>query len=119
MKMVYKRKDADFEDRFSYIRIYDCTGENKKLPSSVTVDFDLVEGGNTLDLLLYNFFLEYSGYGPCEDVATFIRIEKTDLMSLMRCGRYALDASLKRLIANESLFVLKEVGKSNAYCVRT
>jgi hypothetical protein len=44
MKMVYKRKDADFEDRFSYIRIYDCTGENKKLPSSVTVDFDLVEG---------------------------------------------------------------------------
>ena len=119
MKMVYKRKDADFEDRFPHIRMYNCTGENKKLPSSVTVDFDLVEGQNTLDLLLYNFFLEYSGYEPFSDVAQFIRIEKADLMSLLRCGRCAFDASLKRLIANESLFVLKEVGKVNAYCVRT
>lgn len=114
-KAIFKINDPDLKDYFSEIRI----NEYKKLPSSIVLNFDFLAGSNTLDMVLYNIFLDKSGYDIDDAIDVFYRIKREDLISLVKCGREALDASISRLIKDGWLFVLKEVGKPNAYYART
>lgn len=122
MKMVYNVYEAGFEEMFPNFHLVDSTNEKSLIPLSFEFNADFLIEMGTLDSLIYSFFLQVSGfYPPINGVEEerFFRIYKTTLAEIMHCGMSSLDASLKRLVDNEWLFVLKEVGKANAYCART
>lgn len=122
MKMVYNVYEAGFEEKFPNFHVVDSTNDKRLIPSSFNFYYDFLIEMGTLDSLIYSFFLQVSGfYPPVNGVEEerFFRIYKTTLAEIMHCGMSSLDASLKRLVDNEWLFVVREYGKANAYCART
>lgn len=122
MKNVFRFGDDEFIRLFDEtIVIKDCN-EEKAMPTSFRVDFDLpfhnIIGGSTLEMLLYNFFLEVSGFDMVNGKDVFFRIDNMTMQTYFRCGRFALVSAINKLVADDLLYVLKEVGKANAYYVR-
>lgn len=125
MRTDYFINSEDFIETFPKFEIKDCTGMGSRLPMEWEIDRGIADDMNTLDMVLYNFFIDNTGICPedksdihSEEVATFIRIDASDLAYLMNCGRTALKASIDRLKGQELLWVLHEVGKANAYLAR-
>lgn len=125
MRTDYFINSEDFIQTFPKFEIKDCTCNGSRLPMEWGIDRGNADGMNTLDMVLYNFFINNTGICPedisdihSEEVATFIRIYTSDLAFLMNCGKSALEASIGRLKGQELLWVLHEVGKANAYLAR-
>ena len=125
MRTDYFINTIEFTETFPKFEINDCTVEGSRLPMKWNIERGSADGMNTLDMVLYNFFIENTGICPknihdinSDEVATFIRIEASELAWLMNCGKDALRASIERLKGQELLWVLHEVGKANAYLAR-
>ena len=119
MKSFYNINDPEFEEIFHGYSIKDLSVQGRKLPFKWQVNRDMADGMNTLDMVLYNLFLEQTGFFFPSFKPVFLRIDRDDLMYLMNCGAYSLSASIKRLQEKKCLVVLQEVGKENAYLART
>lgn len=121
MKNIFRVGDNEVNYLFENLVIKD-SNEEKAMPTSFRVDFDLpfhnVIGGSTLEMLLYNFFLEVSGFDMTNGKDVFFRIDNMTMQTYFRCGRFALVSAINKLVADDLLYVLKEVGKANAYYVR-
>lgn len=117
MKTIYNINEA--KESFDCFVINDCNDE-KAMPSSFNIDFDLPDilGSSTLEMVLYNFFIQVSGFNVFTGEDRFFRIDNMTLQTYFRCGRCALDTAIKNLMRYDLLCVLKERGKSNAYYVR-
>jgi hypothetical protein len=125
MRTDYFINTVEFTETFPKFEIKDCTVEGGRLPMMWKIDRSIADDMNTLDMMFYNFLLDNTGIVPkdksdvdSDEVATFIRIEASELAWLMNCGKDALRASIDRLKGQELLWVLHEVGKANAYLAR-
>lgn len=121
MKNIFRVGNNELNSLFENLVIIDSNAEGA-MPTSFRVDFDLpfhdIIGGSTLEMLLYNFFIEVSGFDIGNGKDVFFRIDNMTMQAYFRCGRYALTTAINKLIADDLLYVLKETGKANAYYVR-